>query len=306
MSPFVWLQLVALSVIWGLSFVLVGASVHEIGAIQVAWARMAGGALFMLAFCLVVGQSLRATPRFWLAALAMGLANNVVPFTLICFGQIRIGAELAAILNATTPFFAAIVAHLFTGDERITANRLAGIAIGIGAAAVLVGPAAWEAIALAGSIDSLLGQAMILGASLSYACAGVFGKRFRGTAPSAVATSMLVLATLMMTPLMLWAGAETLLQGSLRHWAILGLLGVLGTGIAYILYFRVLAAAGATNVLLVTLLVPFSTAALSFLILDSALGLRAAIALALISLGLLVFDGRLAGVIGRRLRRARA
>ena len=146
MSPFVWLQLFALSLLWGLSFVLVGAVVHDTGAIQVAWARIAGGALFMLLFCLAVGQRLPGGRGFWLAAAAMGLLNNIVPFSLISAGQERIGPDLAAILNATTPFFAAIAAHLLTGDERLTLHRLAGIAIGIAAVAVLIGPAAWQAV----------------------------------------------------------------------------------------------------------------------------------------------------------------
>ncbi|MFC3226357.1 DMT family transporter [Marinibaculum pumilum] len=313
MSPFVWLQLFALSLLWGLSFVLVGAVVHDTGAVQVAWARIAGGALFMLLFCLAVGQRLPAGRGFWLAAAAMGLLNNIVPFSLIASGQERIGPDLAAILNATTPFFAAIAAHLFTGDERLTLPRLAGIAIGIVAVAVLIGPAAWEAIGSGGDqdgarpdgsrLDRLAGQAMVLAAACSYAAAGIFGKRFRGRPPVQLATAMLCMSAVMMTPLMLWAGAGSLAQDGAAGWGALAALGIGSTGLAYILYFRILAAAGATNVLLVTLLVPFSAAALGALLLGHGLSLRTAAALALITFGLLVFDGRplryLRQVVGR-------
>ena len=305
MSPFVWLQLFALSLLWGLSFVLVGAVVHDTGAIQVAWARIAGGALFMLLFCLAVGQRLPGGRGFWLAAAAMGLLNNIVPFSLISAGQERIGPDLAAILNATTPFFAAIAAHLLTGDERLTLHRLAGIAIGIAAVAVLIGPAAWQAV---GGGDApgggLAGQAMVLAAACSYAAAGIFGKRFRGRPPVQLATAMLCMSAVMMTPLMLWASAGSLQQGSVAGWAALAALGIGSTGLAYILYFRILAAAGATNVLLVTLLVPFSAAALGALLLGHGLSLRTAAALALITLGLLVFDGRPLSHLRRAARRA--
>ncbi|MEQ8348617.1 MAG: DMT family transporter [Rhodospirillales bacterium] len=309
MTRNVWLQLIALSLIWGMSFVLVGAVVHDTGAIQVAWARMAGGALFLLGFCLVVGQRLwpetGSGAAFWAAAAAMGVLNNAVPFSLIAFGQLHISSDLAAILNATTPFFAALVAHLFAADERLTLHRLGGIAIGIAAVAVLVGPAALEALGQ-GGLDGLLGQVMVLGAALSYAFAGVYGKRFRGRPPVQLATAMLVMSTLTMTPLLLWAGPASLIQDSAAGWAALAILGIACSGLAYILYFRILAAAGATNVLLVTLLVPFSAAGLGALLLGNDLSLRAALALGLISLGLLVFDGRPAAAIRKRLRRAAA
>lgn len=308
MTPIVWLQLVLLSLLWGTSFVLIGATVHEVGALQVAWARIAGGALFMLACCLLAGHSLRGLGwRFWAGAVLLGLLNNAVPFSLISSGQLLVSAELAAILNATTPFFAALVAHVFTGDERLTANRLAGI--GIAAVAVLVGPAALAALG-SGGAGGLLGQAMILGAALSYACGGVYGKRFRGTAPSVMTASMLLMATAAMTPALAWTGPLPLVQAGPAAWAILAVLGIACTGLAYILYFRILAAAGATNVLLVTLLVPFTTAGLGALVLDQGLSLRAGAALALITMGLLVFDGRplaaLRATLRARLRRREA
>lgn len=195
--------------------------------------------------------------RTWVAFLAMGVLNNLIPFSLIFWGQTRIGAGMAAILNATTPLWAVFVAHLLTRDERLTANRLGGALLGLAGVAVMIGPAAFGGL----NRDAL---AQIAGTTLLMAPIALVVNRPWLTPPTNGAT---------------WG-------------AIVGL-ALLCTALAYVIYFRILAAAGATNLMLVTLLIPVSALLLGRLLLDETIDPRQLIGMSLIGLGLIAIDGRL-------------
>jgi drug/metabolite transporter (DMT)-like permease len=218
----------------------------------------------------------------------MGLLNNVLPFALIFWGQAAITAGLAAILNATTPLFAIVLAHLLTRDERLTAPRLAGVLCGLAGVAAMIGRDA-----LAGIGDQVAAQLAVLGGALCYALAGVWGRRFRGTPPLSTAAGQVGTAAAMLLPavLVLDPPWDARLPGAAALAAIAGL-ALLSTALAYVIYFRLLAAAGATNLLLVTLLIPVSALLLGGLVLGETIGAGQAGGMALIALGLALIDGR--------------
>ena len=232
--------------------------------------------------------------RTWRAFLVMGLLNNAIPFSLIAFGETHIASGLASILNATTPMFTALVAHLATANEKLTGGKMIGIGLGFAGVAVLVGP---EALAHIGGGD-LLGKLAVLLASISYGFAGVFGRRFRGLAPLKVATGQVTASTLLMLPLfVLFDRPWTLPAPGLGTWAALVGLAVPSTALAYMLFFRILARAGATNVSLVTLLVPVSAVLLGAVFLGETLSAVTYAGMALIALGLACIDGRPLGLL---------
>lgn len=218
----------------------------------------------------------------------MGGLNNVLPFSLIFWGQIEITGGLAAILNATTPLFTVLLAHFFTRDERITPGRLAGVTLGMAGVVVMVGLDALRGLGL-----HFLAQIAVLIAALSYAIAGVYGRRFDGQPPLITAAGMLSASTLMMLPIALvidqpWSGPPP----GLTIWAAIIGLAVLSTALAYIIYFRILASAGATNLLLVTFLSPVTAILAGGALLGERLAPEHFLGMALIGLGLAAIDGR--------------
>jgi len=228
----------------------------------------------------------------------MGFLNNLVPFSLIVWGQTQIGSGLASILNATTPLFGVVVAHVLTRDEKMTGHRLAGVVLGFAGVVVMLGPAALRTVG-----SDIAAQLACLAAAFSYALAGVFGRRFRrmGVAPMATATGQVTASTAMLVPLALLVDRPwTLAMPGPATWgAILGI-AALSTALAYVLYFRILATAGATNILLVTFLVPVSAIILGSLVLGEVLELQHLAGMALIGTGLAAIDGRLARIAKRR------
>jgi len=292
LTPRLWALLFVLGLLWGGSFFFTQIVIREIAPLPLVAIRVGLAATALLLFLVVAQQSLAPLRERALAFLGLGLLNNAIPFLLLAIGQKTIGGGLASILNATTPLWTILVAALFTQDERLSGNKLAGVALGIAGVAALVGP---EAIGR-GSDAPFTAFLAILGATLSYACAGVFAKRFRGVPPVVVATGQLLGSSLVMIPLALVsAGGLSLaaLQG-LSGGVLLAMLALAlaSTAFAYILYFEVVAGAGATNASLVTFLVPASAILLGILFLGEALDIREIVGFALILLGLAAVDGR--------------
>lgn len=291
MGPAEWLLLVALSVLWGGSFLFGKIALGELPPFTVVLLRVA---LAALALWLAVAATRQSVPRaraVWLAFFAMGLINNLIPFSLIMWGQVRIGSGLASILNGTTPLWTVVVAHWMTADEKMNARKLAGVLIGVAGVAVMIGP-----LALAGLGGDVVAQLAVIAATLSYAFAGLYGRRFArmGVAPMVVAGGQVGAATVMLLPVVLLVDMPwTLPMPGLRTWAALAGLALLSTALAYVLYFRILAKAGATNVLLVTFLIPVSGVLMGVLVLDETLEPRQLAGMMLIGLGLAAIDGRL-------------
>lgn len=286
-----WAMVIALSIVWGGSFFTVGIAVQELPPLTIVVCRVGLAAIGLWAFCIVSGIRMPSRLQAWLAFAGMGTLNNAIPFSLIVWGQTEIASGLASILNATTPFFGVLVANALTSDERASSAKLAGVLIGLGGVIWMVG-----ATALSGLGDAVWAQLAILGAAVSYAFAGVYGRRFRtmGIAPVATATGQVTCSTLLLVPLMLVIDQPwTLSAPELETMVALVALALISTSLAYVLYFRILAAAGATNLLLVTFLIPPVAILLGIAFLGEVLEWRYIGGMALIFAGLVMIDGRL-------------
>ena len=292
-----WGLLVVLAVLWGGTFALNEIAVAGLGPLTVVLGRVGLAALALTALLPLAGARLPMAPRAWGAFLVMGALNNAVPFSLIVWGQTHIDSGLAAILNATTPIFTVVLAHVVTRDERLTAGRAAGVALGLGGVAVLVG-----GDALATWSWQNLGQMAVLGAAACYACAGLYGRRFDGLSPVVAAAGMLWGSTLLMAPVALVAEAPWRLDVPAASWLAVAGLALAGTAAAYVVYFSLLARAGATNLLLVTFLLPVVALALGIFALGETVPGAAWAGLALILAGLAAIDGRAVGFVTGMLR----
>ena len=295
LSRAAWLMLVGLGLLWGGSFFFAGLAVKHVPPFTLAFLRFALAAIALHIF--IAGRFgiydvLRAR---WRPFLILGLFNNVLPHSMIFLGQTEIGAGLASILNATTPIWTVVVAHLLTDDEKLTGRKMAGTLIGLAGTVLLFAPQ------LAVGADApLWAMALPLAAAISYGFAAVWGRQFRDIAPPVTAAGQLTASTLIILPAVLFLDMPWSLPvppaGAIG--AIFAL-ALLSTALAYILYFRLINTAGATNASLVTLLVPPSAILLSTAFLGERLGVEDWLGLALIILGLLVLDGRLTNRIVR-------
>ena len=291
MNPTEWSLLLLLSVIWGGSFFFTGVAVKELPPFTIVAARVGLAALALLIGLRLAGISMPRAPEIWLAFFGMGLLNNMIPFSLIVWGQGTIASGLASILNATTPLFGVVVAHLLTRDEKMTGGRLAGTIIGFAGVALMIGPSA-----LSGIGSHCVAELAILGAALSYSFAGVYGRRFKamGINPIVTATGQISASAMLMIPLALVIEQPwTLAAPGLPTMAALVAIALISTALAYILFFRILASAGATNIMLVTFLIPVSAILLGWLFLDEVLAPQHFIGMATIVAGLVLIDGRL-------------
>ncbi|WP_395018321.1 DMT family transporter [Dongia sp.] len=288
MSGSDWLLLILLSVVWGGSFFFAKVAVAELPPLVIVLARVAIAAAALHLLRLALGQRMPGEAALWRDFLLMGLLNNAIPFSLIFWGQKEIASGLASILNATTPLFTVLVAHLLTTEERATPAKLCGVALGLIGVALMIG-----LDLISGFGGHLWSELAVLAAALSYAFAGVFGRRFKGRPPLVVAAGQLTGSSMLILPLALIADQPWALpMPSAGTWAALIGLALLSTALAYVIFFRILARAGATNLLLVTFLIPVSALLLGVAFLDETLSLHQLAGMALIGLGLAAIDGR--------------
>jgi len=296
MDAAAWLLLLVLSVLWGGSFFFFKLLVAELPTLTIVLGRVGIAALALNFYLLARRDPMPRSLRLWGQFLVMGLLNNVVPFTLIVFGETRISSGLASILNATTPVFAVLTAHVLVADERLTWARGAGVLAGFVGVAILIGPGA-----IAGLADQdLAGELACLAAAFVYGLAGLYGRRFKGVPPLKVATGQITASTLVLLPLAALVDRPwTLAPPSPTAWAACIGLALFSTALAYMLYFRILAMAGATNLMLVTFLLPISALLLGHLVLGEAVAPSALLGMAVIGLGLACIDGRLLRPISR-------
>lgn len=292
-----WALLAALALIWGSAFLFIKVAVGSFDPITYVWIRLTLAALALLAILKINGRSLKLPLAVWGAVGLLALLNNVVPFLLFGWSQQHIASGLAAILQATTPIFAVVAAHFLTIDEKVSPARLAGVAIGFAGVATMIGPQ------LSGDGGShLLGQFACLAASFLYALAGIFARRFKalGVSPLELAAAQFVAGAVMLAPVAIAFGPSLWsLPTSLAAWGAVAVLALICSAFAYVLFFRLIERAGATNSMLVTLLVPPIAILLGALLLGETFGVAQIGGLAMIGLGLAVIDGRLVSPLRR-------
>ena len=301
MSAAEWAMLLGLSLIWGGSFFFNKILLGAFETLTIMLGRVGIAAVALLVVLHLAGGRLPRSWPAWRIFIGMSILNNLVPFALILWGQKHIASGLAAILNATTPLFAAILAHMLAG-ERLTAHRLLGVLIGLAGVAVMMGP---DLIA-DGFGGDVLAQFAVLGAALSYGLSSLYGRRLAALKiPSQIgAAGQLVISTIVVLPLVALIDQPwNLPMPGWQVWAALAGLSLLSTAFAYVIFFRLLSGAGGVNASLVTLLVPVSALLLGTLVLNEAFTLRQAAGMAVILLGLVVTDGRAVARARRALAR---
>ena len=289
MSLAEWLLLVVLSVLWGGAFFFVGVIVKTVPPFTVVLWRSGLAAIALLIYVVLCGGRMPHAPRLWGAFVVLGVLNSLLPHSLIVWGQQYIASGLAAILVSTTPLFSVVLTHFWSHEEHITPNRMTGVGLGMCGVVVLIGPEALRGLGHHG-----LGQLAILGAALSYACGGIYGRRFKALSPVVTSAGQLAGTMVLVLPLALvleeqpWA-----IQPSLAVWGAMLGLALLSTALASLIFFRLLAVAGVTNVMLVNFLVPVSAVLLGMLALGERPNWTLCAGMALIFTGLLTMDGRL-------------
>ena len=284
-----WGWLFLLSLLWGGAFyfykVLDDAGLPPL---SIVLGRVGIAALALIPVVRLRGLAFPSRPSEWWPYFVMGLGNNIIPFLLISWGETQISSGLASILNACTPIFTAIVAHFATRDERFSANKIVGIALGFLGIIVLVGPDTARGLNL-----TSLAQLGCLGATISYALAVVYSKRFRGTSPLVVSTGQLIASSVVLLPVELLVDKPwTFAPLSSGTWAALLGMALLATAAAYILYFMLVASAGAVNASLVTLLIPVVALILGGAFLHERIESGMLAGMLLIFVGLVALDGR--------------
>jgi drug/metabolite transporter (DMT)-like permease len=287
-----------LAAIWGGAVLFIGVAVRHVHPLTYVWLRLTIAAAAMWLFIRVRGETIGLPREVWGSILLLALLNNALPFTLFGWGQTHIASGLASILNATTPIWGVVVAHVLTHDERMTPRKVAGVLLGFAGVATMIGPTLLSNVG-----GNALAQLACVSASLSYALAAVWARRFKrmGLKPMAVTTGQLTAGAVMMFPLAMivdqpWQYALP----PLTAWGAIVALALLCTAFGYVLYFKLIDSAGATNALLVTLLVPPVAIFLGATFLGESLAPQDFLGLALIALGLAAIDGRLLSLLRAR------
>jgi drug/metabolite transporter (DMT)-like permease len=290
-----WALLVLLSILWGGSFFFNGVAVRELPPLTIVLARVAIAAVLLLPVLWAYGARLPANPAGWMPFLVMGLLNNVIPFSLIVCGQTQIASGIAAVLNATTPLFTVLVMAA-AGDEPLAARRVVGVVAGLAGVIILRG----QGLEFAGG--QTLGMLLCLGAALSYGFSGLWGRRkLAGVPPLISATCQLICSSMVMLALAGIIEQPWLLPApSLPTWLALIGTAALSTALAYIVFFQILVRSGASNVMLVTLLIPVTAILLGHFLLGEPLEAREIVGALVIGGALLIVDGR----VQRLFRRA--
>jgi drug/metabolite transporter (DMT)-like permease len=293
-----WLILGTLALIWGGAFFFIGVAVRHVPPLTYVLLRLSIAAAAMWLFLRLKGRSVDLPRSVWGSIRLLALLNNALPFALFGWSQTHIASGLASILNATTPIWGVLVAHFLTHDERMSPRKIAGVLLGFGGVATMIGPSLLSSLG-----SSALAQLACVTASLSYALAAVWARRFRkmGVSPLSVTTGQLTAGAAIMLPIALlveqpWTRAFPPLTAI----GAIVALALLCTAFGYVLYFRLIETSGATNALLVTLLVPPVAILLGGLFLGEHLATQDFLGLALIALGLAAIDGRLLSFLARR------
>lgn len=277
-----------LAMIWGGSFLSIRVALDEITPLTSVAHRTTWAMLVLWAVIAVMRIPLPRDPKIWFSFLVMGLLNNVIPFTLMAWGQLHIESGLTSILNAFTAVVGVVIASLFFADERITLRKGIGVILGFFGVAVAIGLDNFRSFDLRS-----LAQLAVIGGTVAYAIAGVWArKRLVGMPPQMAAAGMLTGSTVIMLPLVYFIEGPLTFDLQLRTVLAIGYYAIIATAFAYLLYYRVLAMAGSGNLMLVTLLVAPLAITLGAIVLNEKLWANAYLGFGILALGFIILDGR--------------
>ncbi len=290
-----WLRILLLSLLWGSSFFYIEIALQSSGPLTIVLARVALAATALMLYCKLRGTPIALNRRVLGSLCVLALLGSVLPFSLITAGQTQIESGLTAILIAATPFFTVLLGHVWSRMEPATLPKIAGILIGMAGVAVLMGVDVGQGLS-----GSLIGQLAVLTAAFVYASSALYARRFREMPPSLLSAWMLTFSTLILAPVafLMERPFETFPEPS--GLAAIAALALLSTAFAYLLYFRVLASAGATNAMLVTFVQPLVAVLLGVLFLHERFEVHHLAGMMLIFIGLALVDGRVVRYVARR------
>lgn len=288
-SPLAWLGLLAMGCIWGGSFLSVAVLIREVPVYWVVAGRVALAAIVLWTYVLVRGLPVPPMAQYLWRFILVGCLTSAMPFLLITWAQHRIPSGLAGILNASTAIFGVLFAALIFADERLGLRKGSGVLLGVAGIITVIGPDALKAFDL-----TSLSQLAMIAATMSYGISNVLGRKMlSGLRPEVSAAGMLTGATLFALPVAFLLSGPPPVSLRPETWGALFYLSAIATGGAYLIYYRVLHAAGAGNTSLVTLIVAPISIALGAIVLGESLPVQAYFGFGLIAVGLLVIDGRI-------------
>lgn len=284
-----WAELFVLALIWGGVFLAVRLALDEVPFLTTVAHRVFWAAAILWIYVWLRGLPVPRDRRTWVALLVMGCLNNVIPFSLMAWGQLHIESGLASVFNSATAIFGVVIAALILADERLTPRKIVGSLIGFFGVATAVG------------LDSLrnfditsLAQLAVIAGTISYGFAGVWARiNLSALTPQVAAAGMLTGSSVVMVPVALLIDGVPSFDLSATTLGAIAYYVVFATAGAYLLYYRILAAAGSANLMVVTLLLPPISILLGALVLNESLSPNVYAGLALLALGLTILDGRL-------------
>jgi drug/metabolite transporter (DMT)-like permease len=274
--------LLLLGSVWGASFLFIKVVVEETSPLALVQGRITFGALAVVAVMAFDRRSVRMSPRLWAKVAGLAVVTPLVPFLLISWGEIHIDSGTASVLNSTMPLFTALFASLILVDERMTWLRLSGLLLGFLGVAVLTGDDITDV-----TDSSVLGQMAVVGAAACYGAGAVYARTFlHSEDPLNLTRLQLVIGALILAPALFAVDGIPNYNLSLEAWLSLVTLGVLGTGLAYIAFFWLLATVGSVRTSLVTYIIPITGLILGWAVLDESVGINSIAGCALIILGI--------------------
>ncbi|WP_170480664.1 DMT family transporter [Ruegeria arenilitoris] len=286
LSPRAWSELALLGLIWGASFLAIRIALDTIPVMTSVFHRVFWATLVLWAYIVFKRLPVPRDPRLWGAFFVMGLLNNVLPFSLMSWGQLYVETGLTSILNAATAIFGVLLAALFFSDERLSKSRIIGISIGFFGVSIAVGLRNFDSLSA-----NNLGQFAILAGTLCYALASVWARLNLGhLEPQVAAAGMLTASALIMFPITLAVDGMPSMILPWQTWAAIAYYSIVATAGAYLLYYRVLAMAGSGNLMLVTLIIPPIAIILGAIVRDERMPTSAYIGFAVLAVGLLILN----------------
>ncbi len=274
--------LIVLGGVWGASFLFIKVAVEEIAPAEVAGGRLFFGAVAVVLVMVFQRRPVPHSPSLIAKVALMGLLSNVVPFTLIAWAEVHIDSGIASVLNSTMPLFTALVAAAVLAEERFTAGRLAGLAVGFLGVVALAG-----GDILRITDNDVLGQLAVVGASACYGAGAVYARTLlRSEDPLGLSALQLILAALLAVLLSLAMEGPPDYSMSVKGWLSLITLGVVGSGFAYVAYLWLIDNMGSVRASLVTYIIPAVGLLLGWSVLDEEIGLSTILGAALIVLGI--------------------